>query len=351
MLQDELRPSAYDPLTLSGDNFARTTSRQIELAANHLRSGQIVAFPTETVYGLGADITQPQAIEKIFKIKGRPSNHPLIAHFADMTDLEYWASEIPTAAWLLAEQFWPGPLTLILPKSNRIPASITGGQDTVGLRIPRHPIAQALLRALGTRKAIAAPSANRFGHLSPTAAMHVREEFKNEIGVILDGGSCEVGLESTIVSCIGKTVTLLRPGGISVDAIENVLTQKILGNPVSHSVRASGSLPAHYAPDTPLEICSTGSDLWIRARWFQQQGKRTAILTHTPLPDAHKKQLDFILMPDNPVTYGKILYATLRRLDQLGYDQLLIEAPPSRLDWLAVTDRLQRASYHYLKQS
>ncbi|MGG7055449.1 L-threonylcarbamoyladenylate synthase [Nitrosomonas sp. ANs5] len=349
MFLDELRSSEYDPP--SDDDFARTALRQIELAANHLRSGQIVAFPTETVYGLGADISHPQAIEKIFKIKGRPRNHPLIAHFSDLADLEYWASEIPSAAWSLAEYFWPGPLTLILPKSDRIPANVTGGQDTVGLRIPRHPVAQALLRALGTRRAIAAPSANRFGHLSPTLAIHVREEFHNEIGMILDGGSCEVGLESTIVSCIGETVTLLRPGGISVDAIENLLKQKILNNPLRHPVRAPGSLPAHYAPDTPLEICATSSALWARVRWFQQQGLRTAIVTHTPPPGAHQEQSDFILMPDNPVTYGKMLYATMRKLDRLGYDQLLIEAPPNKLDWLAITDRLQRASYHYLNKT
>lgn len=349
MFLDELQSPVDAPH--SDVHFSCFDSRQIELAAGLLRSGKVIAFPTETVYGLGADISQSQAIEKIFAIKRRPSNHPLITHFADITDLEYWASEIPTAAWLLAEHFWPGPLTLILHKSDRIPYSVTGGQDTVGLRIPQHPIAQALLRALGSRQAIAAPSANRFGHLSPTSAIHVREEFKNQIGMILDGGSCEVGLESTIVSCIGKTVMLLRPGGISVDAIENLLRQKILNNSLSHSVRVSGSLPAHYAPDTPLEICPTGNELWARASWFQQQGMRTAIVTHSSPPGTHKEHFDFILMPDDPVTYGKILYATLRKLDQLGYDQFLIEAPPNRLDWLAVTDRLQRASYHYLNKT
>lgn len=349
MFLDELQSPADAPHT--DVYFSCFDSRQIEHAAGLLRGGKVVAFPTETVYGLGADISQPRAIEKIFEIKGRPSNHPLITHFADITDLEYWASEIPTAAWLLAEHFWPGPLTLILPKSDRIPASVTGGQDTVGLRIPQHPIAQALLRALGSRQAIAAPSANRFGHLSPTSAIHVREDFKNQIGMILDGGSCEVGLESTIVSCIGKAVMLLRPGGISVDAIENLLRQKILNNSLSHSVRASGNLPAHYAPDTPLEICPTSNDLWTRASWFRQQGMRTAIVTHSSPSDAHKNPVDCILMPADPVTYGKMLYATLRKLDQLGYDQLLIEAPPNRLDWLAVTDRLQRASYHYLNKA
>lgn len=339
--------------SVNNNHLSMSTSQQIISAANLLRNGGIVVFPTETVYGLGADVSQTLAIRKIFEIKGRPTNHPLITHFAEIADLEHWADEIPAAAWLLAEHFWPGPLTLILRKSKSVPISVTGGQSTVGLRIPRHPIALALLSELGRHKALAAPSANRFGHTSPTSAKHVTDDFENEISMILDGGSCDVGLESTIVSCIDKTVTILRPGGISVDLIESLLKQKVLIRAHNNSIQTPGSLSAHYAPTTPLEIRPSGEPLWSHAKLLYQQGIRTAIMSwatlptlpHTKRPHDHEISPYNILMPNDPVAYGKKLYATMRLLDQKGFDRILVEEPPDNLDWLAVTDRLKRASF------
>lgn len=324
-------------------------NRQITQAIASLHSGNVVAFPTETVYGLGADISQHRAIQKIFDIKGRPSNHPLIVHFANLPELEFWAENIPTSAWMLAEHFWPGPLTLVLPKSNRIPLSVTGGQETVGLRIPRHPIALKLLGQLGSCKAIAAPSANRFGFVSPTIVDHVKDTFNDEIEVILDGGPCEVGLESTIVSCIGQDVTILRPGGISVLSIENLLQQKVSVKS-QNKIRTPGSLSSHYATVTPLEICYGSEFLFSRSVDLLQQGMRIAVIarsTHLISMLNSDDKFHHNLMPNNPVVFGKNLYATLRKLDDANFDHILVEAPPDDLEWLAIADRLNRASHSF----
>ena len=224
----------------------------------------MVAFPTETVYGLGAEVSHPSAIKRIFDIKRRPFDHPLIVHIADASGLQYWADEIPQEAWQLAERFWPGPLTLILPRSRHVPKNVTGGQDTVGLRVPAHPVALALLDALGPEGALAAPSANRFGRISPTTAAHVREELGEAVDMILDGGPCEVGLESTIVGFEdqgdGKAnrVMILRPGGIqpgkpggSAGRENHCHGWKVRSRP-----RVPGALASHYAPATPLELCA-----------------------------------------------------------------------------------------------
>jgi len=314
-----------------------------------LHSGNVVVFPTETVYGLGADISHPQAIQKIFDIKGRPSSHPLIVHFANLSELEFWAENIPATAWILAQHFWPGPLTLILPKSSHIPLSVTGGQETVGLRIPRHPIALRLLEQLGSRKALAAPSANRFGFVSPTIVDHVKNAFNDKIEMILDGGPCEVGLESTIVSCIDKDVTILRPGGISVLSIENLLQQKVSVKP-QNKIHTPGSLSSHYATVTPLEICQGNESLFSRSFDLLQQGIHTAVIirsTHLiPMLNSDDK-FHYILMPNDPVAFGKNLYATLRKLDDANFERILVEAPPDDLEWLAVADRLNRASHSF----
>lgn len=324
-------------------------NKQITQAVMSLRSGNVVAFPTETVYGLGADISQPQAIQKIFEIKGRPSSHPLIVHFANLSELEFWAENIPATAWILAQHFWPGPLTLILPKSSHIPLSVTGKQETVGLRIPRHPIALKLLEQLGSCKALAAPSANRFGFVSPTIADHVKNAFNDKIEVILDGGPCEVGLESTIVSCIDKDVTILRPGGISVLSIENLLQQKVSVKS-QNKIRTPGSLSSHYATATPLEICQSSESLFSRSFDLLQQGIRTAVIIRSihliPMLNSDDK-FHYILMPNDPVAFGKDLYATLRKLDDANFERILVEAPPDDLEWLAVADRLSRASYSF----
>lgn len=326
---------------------------QIEVAAALLRKGGVVSIPTETVYGLAADASNPAAIMRIFEIKGRPTDHPVILHIADESQLEYWAREIPATAKLLARQFWPGPLTLILPRSKRVFDSVTGGQETVGLRVPDHPVALALLRAMGPNGALAAPSANRYGRISPTTAEHVREELGDRVEMILDGGPCQVGLESTIVSCLAGKVTVLRPGGIPLTALEEALQQKIaVIDGTDAKIRVSGNLLSHYAPVTPLEVLPRGN-FWQRACELQAQGLRVATLEWSA-PDANLPQntvnstlarIERTTMPANPVAYGQLLYATLRQLDHAQFDRMIAEAPPQTVEWLAVTDRLRRASY------
>lgn len=320
---------------------------QIEAAAAILRKGGVVAMPTETVYGLAADAANPAAVRRIFEIKGRPADHPLIVHIADESQLRYWASVVPKSAKLLARRFWPGPLTLILPRSQHVADVITGGQDTVGLRVPDHPVALALLRAMGENTALAAPSANRYGRISPTTAQHVRDELGDSVDMILDGGSCQVGLESTIVSCIGDHVIVLRPGGIPVSAIEEVLQHKVeVVDSSTAAIRVSGSVLSHYAPLTPLELVSH-QDLWQRACELDTQGVRVATLEWSAPDEVHSTHagIQRTTMPANPVIYGQMLYATLRQLDNEHYGRLLAEAPPQTVEWLAVADRLKRASH------
>ncbi len=316
-------------------------------AASLLLKGGVVALPTETVYGLAADASNTEAVKRIFAIKGRPADHPLILHIADESQLDYWAKSVPEAARLLARQFWPGPLTLILPRSEKVSDLITGGQDTVGLRIPDHPLTLSVLHEMGPHAAVAAPSANRYGRISPTTAEHVREELGNNVDLILDGGACNVGLESTIVSFAGDDVCILRPGGIPVSAIENALQRKVsMVDGSSAKVRVSGSTLSHYSPSTPLELLPQ-EQLWQRAGELKTAGKRFATMEWSKPDEAHSgmPEKDRISMPANAAVYGHLLYATLRTLDQGGYDYLLAEAPPQTQEWLAVADRLKRASH------
>lgn len=325
------------------------SSSRIVQAAIRLNRGELVAFPTETVYGLGAEISQAVAIEKLFSVKGRPKNHPLIVHFAHLADLDYWAENIPDYAWLLAEHFWPGPLTLILHKSAHVPLSVTGGQDTVGLRIPKHPLALALLAALGPHKALAAPSANRFGHISPTLASHVEADFGNQLGMILDGGACAVGVESTIISCIGHSPQLLRPGGIPHTDIEQVIKRSLSTGTAQTTIRVSGSLASHYAPVTPLKILDDSSMINYLDTLLQQ-GLRIGVLVHSQKLQAlftAKKNVHCVLMPDNPQDYARQLYTALRALDQQGLARLITEEVPEGAEWLAIADRLQRAGHRH----
>lgn len=313
--------------------------REIEKAVDILRRGGLVAFPTETVYGLGADASNPDAVKKIFATKGRPQNHPLIVHLADASHLAHWAREIPVAAILLSERFWPGPLTLILRRSDNVPDALTGGQDTVGLRVPAHPVAHALLQAFGS--GIAAPSANRFGSISPTTAEHVRAELGERVDMVLDGGSCDIGIESTIVDLSGSQPTLLRPGNISASEIEEVLGRP-LAQPGPSSARAPGMLAAHYAPQTSLLVVS-GQTLAEEARRFSTQGKHTAVLAyhHAPIADAN---IAWFAAPSQAADYARELYANLRRLDQPMYDVILVEQVPPGEEWDAVRDRLAKAA-------
>ena len=322
---------------------------QIAAAAALLKAGGTVAFPTETVYGLGADVSNFSAVRRVFEIKKRPADHPLIVHFADSSRLNYWAQEIPEQARQLAQHFWPGPLTLILPRSRHVPENVTGGQDTVGLRVPDHPVALALLNALGPEGALAAPSANRFGRVSPTTAAHVREELGDAVDMVLDGGACKVGLESTIVGFNDHAAIVLRPGGIPLEALAAVLGGKVIvAEKTDQAVRVPGSLVSHYAPVTPLELWPTES-LRRRALELEAEGSRVVIMEWSTQDRSKSSRLEGkkilrFSMPREPEVYGSLLYATLRRFDIEHFDRLLIEAPPDDPAWMAIADRLQRAS-------
>src|SRR5512137_809152 len=231
--------------------MARLPQEEIDRAVAALRDGEVIAFPTEPVYGLGADAQNPDAVRKVFELKGRPPTHPLIVHIDHPRMLDRWALSVPPAARALADRFWPGPLTLVLRRAPAVDLAITGGQDTVAVRVPGHPVAQQLLRAFGS--GIAAPSANRYGRVSPTRVEHVREEFGDALGIVLDGGDCKIGLESTIVDCVDAVPRVLRPGFITLTQLRAVVPE-IQGRAEADSPRVPGSDVKHYAPSTPLSI-------------------------------------------------------------------------------------------------
>ncbi|HXF80641.1 MAG TPA: L-threonylcarbamoyladenylate synthase [Usitatibacter sp.] len=307
-------------------------------AARRLADGEVVAFPTETVYGLGADVLQEGAVARIFALKGRPADHPVIVHVADIRGLAEWSSSVPGAAMALAEAFWPGPLTLIVPKSPRLPSIVTGGQASVGIRCPSHPVARELLREFARigSGAIAAPSANRFGHVSPTRAEHVRDEFGASVPV-LEGGACEVGLESTIVDLSRGHPVLLRPGGISRAQVAEVLGEDPRERD-ANAPRASGTLAAHYAPATALTLM-TAERLAAELDTLAS----VAVLAFGE-PPANAKAFSWIAATQDPAAYAHDLYANLRKLDAAGAKRILVEAPPRTGEWEAVNDRLQRAA-------
>ncbi len=322
---------------------------EIARACEILGSGGLVAFPTETVYGLGADAENPGAVAGIFRIKGRPSNHPLIVHVSPEADIEYWAHSIPREARELMDAFWPGPLTLILPRASRIPSAVSGGQDTLGIRCPSHPVAVELLRAFkGGTGGVAAPSANKFGHVSPTTAEHVKQEFARELGhdlgLVLDGGSSAVGIESTIIDLsrvASHGPVLLRPGFITVEDIASVIGVAP-GAADSGAPRASGTLSSHYAPATPTLLCSPDL-LEQRAGLLRKKGLPFALLLHSmeTLPGA----VATIRLPSDPELYARGLYASLRSLDKSGTYAILAECPPDESAWDGVRDRLTRAAF------
>ena len=315
----------------------------IAQAAAALREGQLVAFPTETVYGLGADAANPSAVRKIFTTKGRPPDHPLIVHIASIEQLPDWARDIGEDTYRLARAFWPGPLTLILRRGNA-PLEVTGGQDTVGLRVPRHPVAQNLLKSFGG--GIAAPSANRFGRVSPTQAEHVREEFGDAVKWVLEGGDCAVGLESTILSLASDTPVLMRPGCITKSALEAVLQRPIALHSPSDGIRASGTLDSHYAPATPVELCSS-SQLDARILDLTARDIRFALMAIKDMTGITHPHPGVLLhpMPDSADDYGKLLYSRLRQIDSADADLILVETPPDSEAWTAIHDRLRRASH------
>ena len=297
---------------------------QVEAATEVLRAGGLVAFPTETVYGLGADATNPAAVARIFAAKGRPATHPLIVHAATAVDAFRWAAEVPAAAQRLAVACWPGPLTLVLPRHPDLPGAATGGQPTVGLRVPDHPIALDLLARVA--RPIAAPSANRFGRVSPTSAADVRAEFGDLVDVVLDGGQSAVGVESTIIELVGPRPLLLRPGGVPVELIEEILGIAVERHDVGPA-RASGMLASHYAPRCEIRLVDADS-VERCVEQLRSTGRNVAVL-----PGG-----------DNIIEDARQLYRRLRDADTAGVDVLVASLPEPTGLGLAIADRLRRAA-------
>jgi L-threonylcarbamoyladenylate synthase len=308
-------------------------ARAIEL----LRAGEVVAFPTETVYGLGADATHADAVAKIYALKGRPAAHPVIVHLADAARLDEWAVDAPAGARKLAAAFWPGPLTLVLKRAAHVPDAVTGGQDTVGLRVPSHPVAQALLAAFGG--GVAAPSANKFGRVSPTLAEHVFADFALAVPLILDGGATNVGIESTIVDLSGERPRLLRPGGVPAAAIEAALGE-VLASADEAAPRAPGALAAHYAPKAHVRLVKRVEMLDALA---SHKGRRLGVLALEVKVPRLNPLLQRVV-PAIASQYAHELYAALRALDGQHVDLILVETPPASPAWAAVHDRLARAA-------
>jgi len=317
----------------------RPVRDEIERALAALRAGDLIGLPTETVYGLGADASNELAVRRIFAAKGRPSDHPLIVHVADVATARTFAREWPADAGALAERFWPGPLTLIVRRSERASDAVTGGQDTVGLRVPAHPLALALLRAFGG--GVAAPSANRYGRVSPTTAAHVRSELGGEVALVLDGGPCAVGVESSIVDLSRGAPRLLRPGGVSREALCEALGRDVPLVQTADDVRAPGLVASHYAPRAGLALV-TGEQLYAAATARLTAGARVAVLA--PAEVASPAGAVRFAVAGDSAAYARALYATLHEVDALGLDVVLAVAPPLEGLGLAVLDRLRRAS-------
>lgn len=318
----------------------------VEEAVAILRRGGLVAFPTETVYGLGADARNPAALARLYKVKGRPVAHPVIVHITSREAMAGWARDIPPFAETLAARFWPGPLTLVLKRAEGVPDAITGGQDTVGLRVPAHPVARELLAAFASNAfdsdksgGIAAPSANRFGRISPTTAAHVHADLGADVDGIIDGGPCDVGIESTIIDCSGDGPVLLRPGKILLQDIEAVAGMPV-ALPDADAPRAPGTLAVHYAPRAKVRLLRRTE---IIEALTSHKGKRLAALAlEVSVPRLPVAQV--IVVPAVAASYTQSLYANLRALDATGADLILVELPPETPAWAGVRDRLLRAA-------
>lgn len=303
---------------------------EIEQAVTILRAGGLVAFPTETVYGLGADANNAVAVAKVFTAKGRPHDHPLIVHVASVAAVSDWAANVPEAALKLAAAFWPGPLTMVFRKKPHVLSCVTGGQETVAIRVPAHPMATALLEAFAG--GLVAPSANQFTHVSPTNAEAVTEELAGSVDLVLDGGECRVGVESTIVDMTGDTPRVLRPGMITVDQIEQVLGQKVLRLQPTNDMRVPGQHIVHYAPRTKTIV--------VAQHELPQVQGNVAFMVLSDFISTNK----LIKMPASPEEYAHVLYRVLRQLDKLGFDKIVVEAVPDGCEWDAIRDRLKKAS-------
>lgn len=336
----------------------------IRRALDCLRAGDLLGLPTETVYGLAADADNASAVSKIFAAKGRPADHPLIVHVPDAQSATHFASQVPEFAHRLMQAFWPGPLTLILPRRHGVAAAAAGGQDSIGLRCPSHPVAQALLRACQqadgrTASAalpiwgLAAPSANQFGRVSPTTAQHVASEFDDSL-LILDGGACQVGIESTIIDCTRGAPVLLRPGAITLTQVQSVCGRKVFLADEFVSVkaarpRASGTLASHYAPRARVRLMGardmqTGLDLLAEAPTPANAGRPSIAIYARSVLKGRCAQVVMHRMPDDAVATAQQLFAVLRECDQQGVKLIWIETPPEDPEWAGVRDRLQRAA-------
>lgn len=317
----------------------------VQEAARRLVAGDLVAFPTETVYGLGARADDDAAVARIFAAKGRPSDHPLIVHVASRGDAAAFADNIPAVAQRLMQAFWPGPLTVIVPRRSGMAAAAAGGQETIGLRCPDHPVAKALLQAAAQYgvSGVAAPSANRFGRVSPTLASHVAEEFDDDV-LVLDGGACEVGIESSIVDCSRGDPVLLRPGRLTVAEIEAAAGEPLRERDAD-APRASGTLAAHYAPRAKVRLMSAAqlrSALELAGDTLAQQSPPAlAVYSRSVRP---ARGIVHRVMPEHPAAAAHELFAALRELDASGVQLIWVEDPPAATEWDGVRDRLQRAA-------
>ncbi|MFF9409745.1 L-threonylcarbamoyladenylate synthase [Streptomyces anandii] len=312
----------------------------IEKAAGVLRAGGLVALPTETVYGLGANAEDPAAVSRIFQAKGRPPNHPLIVHIGGAEQLDDWVEEVPASARLLAEHFWPGPLTLVLRRGRRVPLEATGGLETVAVRVPDHPVALALLSAFGG--GVTAPSANRFGSVSPTTAQHVRTELGDAVDFVLDGGDCKVGVESTIVDATGGTLSILRPGGVTREDLEAVLGHP-LAVPTTSRVRVPGQHPSHYAPRARVVLVEP-EEVAAEAQLAQERGHQVGVFLPPSLADTPVKAHAVVALPASVAAYARGLYGFLRELDEQGCDLIIASLPAEEGLGLAIANRLRRAA-------
>ena len=304
-------------------------------AASVLMSGGLVAFPTETVYGLGADASNAAAVARIYSVKGRPADHPLIVHVASMDGLGDWARDVPSYAISLARDFWPGPMTLVVPRSELVGDFVTGGQDTVGVRVPNHPVALGLLEAFvkAGGRGVAAPSANRFGNVSPTTAQAVAAELGDYLAdgdQILDGGPCDVGVESTIIDCTGDTPKILRPGAITVEMIEQSTGLKVVASVEEPEIRVSGSLDSHYAPVATVVLDQSP----VAGQGFIALADVVAVegVVRLAAPVTHEE-------------FARVLYSALRAADEQGLETVVVQQPVGDGIAIAIRDRLKRAAH------
>ncbi|MFI1605311.1 L-threonylcarbamoyladenylate synthase [Streptomyces griseofuscus] len=316
------------------------STSDIKQAVGVLRAGGLVALPTETVYGLGANAEDPAAVARIFQVKGRPSTHPLIVHIGHADLLDDWVEDVPAAARLLAEHLWPGPLTLVLRRGRRVPLEATGGLETVAVRVPDHPVALALLTAFGG--GVTAPSANRFGSVSPTTTDHVRAELGGAVDFVLEGGPCAVGVESTIVDVTGDTPSILRPGGVTREELEAVVGCT-LEVPSSSRVRVPGQHPSHYAPRARVVLVEPDKVV-AEAELAQELGHRVGVFLPASFADGVTKVHAVVPLPRSPVDYARGLYGFLRELDERGCDLIFASLPVEEGLGLAIANRLRRAA-------